>query len=356
MSTKVKALGKQLYHAQALKILTKQKAVIAFIGLMLIMLIFASDTNFYSTANWMNVFRASSPNLIVAFGITFAVVCRGCDLSVGSVMAMTGILAVQMVNNGMNLGLAIVLAVLSGSAVGFINGFLIVQQKTEAFIITLGMGMLVKGIALQLTNGNPVPARDPGSQFMNVANGNIFGIPYLIIYMLVLGVIAFLLLRYTSFGRNCYALGGDYEVAEHSGINVIRTKWIAFVISGTYAGIAGVLLASRMNTGSAIYGDEIPLITNASVVIGGTSFAGGVGGPIHSFLGVLLIQFLRNCMLMFRIVPFTQTLILGIVVVGIIASDCLTAKWRTEGISPMDVIRDFFRKRFAGSKLQDKKT
>ena len=333
MSVNVQALGKQ-----TLKLILKQKAVIA-IGVMLIVMLF-SDSNFYTQRNIVNVLRDASPNLIIAFGVTLVVICRGCDLSVGSVMSLSGILAIQMVNSGMNMYLAMLLATLSGSVVGFVNGFLVVQQKTEAFIITLGMGMLVKGVSLQLTNANPVPARSP--EFMNVSNNILirvggFSIPNIVILMILLGIFAYLFMRFTSFGRNCYALGGDYEVAEHSGINVIRTKWLAFVLSGTFAAFAGVLNASQMNTGSPIYGDAIPLMVNCGVVIGGTSFAGGIGGIGYSFLGIMVMELLKNCMGSFRIGTFSidryyQNLILGIVIVAIIAMDCYAIKRKKEDV------------------------
>ncbi|MCL2700047.1 MAG: ABC transporter permease [Defluviitaleaceae bacterium] len=335
MSVNLQAFDAREFGNQALKIVFKQKAVIA-IGLMLFVMLF-SDTNFYSMLNIRNVFSVAAPNLIIAFGVTFAVICRGCDLSVGSVMSLSGILAIQMVNSGMNMFAAIMLAVLSGAVVGFINGFLIVHQKTEAFIITLGMGMLVKGIALYLTDANPVPSRN--LDFMMIANGrNFFGIPIpfgmqnIVVYMLLLGLLAFVLLRFTSFGRNIYALGGDYEVAEHSGISVIFTKWAAFTLCGTFAAIAGVLNASMMNTGSAIYGDAIPLMVNCGVVIGGTSFAGGVGGIMHSFIGIMVMELLRNCMNAFTIGRFIQTFILGVVIVSIICMDCYAIKRKKEDV------------------------
>ena len=319
----------QSFGNQTLKLIFKQKAVIA-ISLMLFVMLF-SDTNFYTWLNIRNVFSAASPNLIIAFGVTLAVICRGCDLSVGSVMSLSGIIAVLLVNSGMNMHLAIILAILSGTVVGFINGFLIVHQKTEAFIITLGMGMLVKGVALYLTDGNPVPARN--LDFMMISNGTFFfSVPNIIMFMFMLGALAFCMLRYTSFGRNIYALGGDYEVAEYSGINVVATKWGAFTLTGTFAAIAGVLLASRLNTASAIYGDAIPLMVNCGVVIGGTSFAGGIGGIVCSFIGIMVMELLRNCMNAFAINRFVQTLILGIVIVSIIAMDCYVIKRKKEDV------------------------
>jgi len=313
---------------QTLSALGRQKAVIA-IALMLFAMLF-SNSRFFTSLNILNIFRVASPNLIIAFGVTLAVICRGCDLSVGSVMSLSGIIAIQLINGGMNMYPAMLIATLSGTVVGFINGFLVVHQKTEAFIITLGMGMLVKGVSLLLTDANPVPARS--FEFMMISNGSFYGIPNIMLLMILIGIFTFWLLRFTSFGRNCYALGGDYEVAEYSGIPVIRTKWIAFTLTGTYAAIAGVLLSSYMNTGSALYGDPIPLMINCGVVIGGTSFAGGTGGVVHSFIGIMVMQLLRNCMNAFRIDPYIQQMFLGIVIVTIICLDCYAIKRKKEDV------------------------
>ena len=318
----------QAFGGQTFKVLGKQKAVIAIVIIFIVMIF--PDSNFYTGANMSNLLGAVSTNAIIAFGVTLAVICKGCDLSVGSVMAMSGIIAIMLLNSGMNMALAIIIAVLSGSLVGFVNGFLIVQQKTEAFIITLGMGMLIQGVALLLTNAVNVSASDPN--FQRIANDNWFGIPNIAAFMIILGVLTFLLLRFTSFGRNIYALGGDYEVAEHSGINVIRTKWLAFVLTGTFAAIAGVLSASRMNTGIPIAGVEIPLLVNCGVVLGGTSFAGGVGGAFRSFIGIFLLFLLSNSMSMLGFEPFQQQLVRGILIVLIISLDCYAIKRKREAV------------------------
>ena len=332
MNASVQTIGRQTY-----RIISKQKAVIA-IALMLIAMLF-SDSRFYTALNIMNIFKNATPNLIIAFGVTLVVICRACDLSVGSVMALSGILAVQLINSGMNMYLAILLAILSGAVVGFVNGFLVVHQKTEPFIITLGMGMLIKGVALLLTNANPVPVTrgEKSDSFQAVAEHVVIRvagieIPNIVVFMVLILAFTYWLMRFTSFGRNCYALGGDYEVAENSGINVIRTKWIAFVITGLYAAIAGVLMASRLNSGTAIIGDATPLFVNCAVVIGGTSFAGGVGGVGYSFLGIMVMEILRNGMNAFGINRFLQTMILGIVIVSIIALDCYAIKRKKEDV------------------------
>ncbi len=324
MQTTFAAFGKR-----SLRALTKQKAIIAILIMLIVMLFF--KTKFYTSYNLLNVLKDAAVNEIIAFGVTLTVIAAGCDLSVGGVMCLSGIVSIQLINGGMNVWLAILIAVLCGAAVGFINGFLVVQQKTEAFIITLGTGMLIKGINQQLTDAHPVSCTN--MEFMKIANGKIGGVlPNLALFMIVIGLLVYALLRYTSYGRNLYALGGDYDVAKYSGINVISTKWIAFILSGALAAVAGVLLSSKLNTGSSIYGDDTALMVNCGVVVGGTSFAGGVGGILQSFIGLMVLQLLTNCMNMLGIAPYLQQVCQGIVIVAIIWLDCFGRKRKREDV------------------------
>jgi ribose transport system permease protein len=317
------------FGRRVLRAVTKQKAVVAILVMLIAMIFF--KTNFYTSYNLLNVLKDAAVNEIIAFGVTLTVIAAGCDLSVGGVMCLSGIVAIQLMNGGMNMWLAILLAVLSGAVVGFINGFLVVKQKTEAFIITLGMGMLIKGVCQQLTDAHPVSCTN--MEYMKIANGKIGGvIPNLAVYMIVIGLLIYSLLRFTSFGRNLYAIGGDYEVAKYSGIKVIPTKWAAFVISGAMAALAGVLLSSKLNTGSSIYGDDTALMVNCGVVVGGTSFAGGVGGIPQSFVGLMVLQLLTNCMNMLGIAPYLQQVCQGVVIVGIIWLDCFGRKRKREDV------------------------
>ncbi len=324
MQTTFMAFGKR-----SLRALTRQKAVIAILAMLILMLFF--KTNFYTSYNILSILKDAAVNEIIAFGVTLTVIAAGCDLSVGGVMCLSGIVSISLINSGMNVWLAIIIAVLSGAAVGFVNGFLVVQQKTEAFIITLGTGMLIKGINQQLTDAHPVSCTN--MEFMKIANGKIGGvIPNLALYMIVIGLLIYALLRYTSYGRNLYALGGDYDVAKYSGINVVTTKWLAFVLSGALAAVAGVLLSSKLNTGSSIYGDDTALMVNCGVVVGGTSFAGGVGGILQSFIGLMVLQLLTNCMNMLGIAPYLQQVCQGVVIVAIIWLDCYGRKRKREDV------------------------
>ena len=254
------------------RVITRQKAVVAIIVMLVMMLFF--DTKFYTAYSMLEMLRSAAILEIVAFGVTVAVICGGCDLSVGGTLCLGGILAIMVINAGLPIWLAFVVALAAGAVVGFVNGFLVVHQKCEPFIITLGMGMLLKGVCQQITNAHPLGCKS--MSFMDIANAKFFGsVPSLVVYMLLLGAGFYCLMRYTSYGRNCYAIGGNYDVAKYSGIKVVSTKWLAFVISGMTATLAGVLLSSRMNTGNSVYGDTTGMLVNCGVVIGGTSFAGG---------------------------------------------------------------------------------
>jgi ribose/xylose/arabinose/galactoside ABC-type transport system permease subunit len=308
-----------------LALATKQKAFLAIVGMLAVMAFF--PTNFYTAFNLLDMLNSTSILLILAFGVTLTVISGGCDLSIGGILVVAGIIAIKLLDV-MPMWAAILCALAFGAFVGFVNGFLVVQQKTEPFIITLGMGMLLTGVAQQLTDARPVPASNP--DFMMIGNGDFFGVPYLVIIMLACFVAAHWLMRYTAYGRNLYAIGGDYEVAHYSGINVIRTKWIAFVISGMAAALAGVLLSSKLNTGSSIYGETAALVVNCGVVVGGTSFAGGIGGIPQSALGLLVFGILDNAMNMLGISSYIQILLKGAVIVGIIWMDCFYQKRKRE--------------------------
>lgn len=321
---KANSIGKKV-----LKVVTKQKAVVAIIAMLIMMLFF--ETKFYTAYSMLDMLRSAAILEIVAFGVTIAVICGGCDLSVGGTLCLGGILAIKIMNAGHPIWLAFIVALAAGALVGFINGFLVVHQKTEPFIITLGMGMLLKGICQQLTDAHPLGCKN--MEFMKISNAKFFGsVPSLVIYMLILLILFYCLMRYTSFGRNCYAIGGNYDVAKYSGIKVVPTKWAAFVISGVTATLAGVLLSSRMNTGNSVYGDTTGMMVNCGVVIGGTSFAGGEGGVIQSFIGLLAVQMLTTCMSALSVDGFWQKLIEGMMIVAIIAADCYSRKRKRERV------------------------
>jgi ribose transport system permease protein len=318
------SIGKKLINTA-----TKQKAFIAIIVMLVGMMFF--KTNFYSSYNLFDLMKSVSILMILAFGVTVVLVAGACDLSIGGIMVISGIVAIKLMNAGLPIWVAILGALLTGAAIGVVNGYLVVYQRTEPFIITLGMGMLLTGIAQQLTDAHPVSCNN--TAFQNLSNTKLFNeLPSLVIVMLVVFIIIHCILRYTSFGRNCYAIGGDYEVAKYSGINVRRIKAAAFVICGVTAALGGVMLSSMLNSGNATYGDTTALLVNCGVVVGGTSFAGGIGSAPQSAIGLLVFAVLQNCMNMLGVDSYIQLVLQGVVIVAIICLDCFGRKRKREAV------------------------
>lgn len=319
---------KASFGAKALRFIVRQKAVVAILLMLVTMLFF--DTGFYTKYNILDMLNSAAILEIMAFGVTLTIICGGIDFSVGAMMSLSGIITIILMRS-MPLWCAIAISILCGALTGFVNGFLIVQHKTEPMIITLGMGMLLKGIAQQITDAHPVPAMN--LKFMKLANGKVIaGVPNLIVIMLVMLVLFHCILRFTSFGRNCYAVGGDYNVAQMSGIHAKRVKWTSFVVSGMMAAFCGVLLTSRLNTGSSIYGDTTALSVNCGCVVGGTSFGGGIGGIPQTFVGVLVLQMLENCMNMLGINAYVQQVCEGIIILLILWFDCYAKKKKAQAV------------------------
>jgi ribose transport system permease protein len=299
--------------------------------LMIFITLLFFKTPFYTRYNLIDLVNSNSTLLIVAMGFTVVLIAGGVDLSIGGVMTVSGIIAIQLINANIAIPIAVMISILFGAVIGAINGYLTVYQKTEPFIITLGMGVLLTGVAQQLTGARPVACNNP--YFQNLANYKLFGlVPVLVVVMIVVVLATNWLLRSTSFGRNCYAIGGDYEVAKYSGINVLPTKTLTFVISGVTAALAGVMLSSWVNSGNSIYGDTTALYVASAVVVGGTSFAGGIGGAFKSLLGVLFIGLLSNAFNMLQIDSYIQQLLVGIFIVGIIWLDCYDRKVKRETV------------------------
>jgi ribose transport system permease protein len=322
----------------AKSVLSAQKAFLAIILVVIAMALFnlipQTKSEFFSEVNFVDLAKSSSIFLILAMGETVVLIAMGVDLSIGGMMALAGVVVLQLINAGVPIPIAIALTLVLGLAVGAINAFISVYQRAEPFIITLGMGIVLTGIGQQLTNAHPVTSNVPG--FQDLANLQILGpVPVLVIVMLAVVAVTYWMLRSTSFGRNVYAIGGDYEVAKYSGINVLRTKAATYLICGVTAAFAGVMLASQLNSASSIAGDSVPLFVVCAVVVGGTSVAGGIGGAIKSTIGLVLLGILTNAFNMLRIdsyVSYLPTALLGVIIVSILWLDSFGRKRRREAV------------------------
>jgi ribose transport system permease protein len=270
---------------------------------------------FMSQRNFFNVLRQLSNNMFLSCGMLLVILIGGIDLSVGSTMAVTGCLVAAFItNNGMSPMAAIGLTLLVGILIGTINGGIIALTGIPSFIITLAMMNIGRGFARLYTSSKTITIDN--SFFAYIGTGYIGGVvPTQVIYMIIICFITVLLLNRTRFGRHLYATGGNRQAAEFSGIT---TKWITFfvfVFSSIMASIGGIVLASRMFSGTSTAGTSAEMDAIAAVVLGGTSMSGGIGGLFGTIIGVLLIAILSNGMNLIGIDSSWQLVVKGIVII-----------------------------------------
>lgn len=283
---------------------------------------------FLTTRNILNVLRQTSINGILAIGMTFVILTRGIDLSVGSVVALAGVVSASLATTSSTAmvaggpypaALALSVGVLVGMAAGFVSGVIVSRFNVPAFVATLGMLSAARGLTLLYSEGRPVPALTP--EFRYIGTGDILGIPMPVVIFAVVFVIAWWVLGATRFGRHVYAAGGNPHAATVSGISVRRIRLLVYVISGALAGLAGMILAAR--TGSALTqaGIAYELDAIAAVVIGGTSLAGGVGRVTGTLIGALLIGVVNNGLDLMGVESYYQQVIKGVLIVAAVMLD-----------------------------------
>lgn len=248
---------------------------------------------FFTSSNLENLLIQASVLGITAVGATFLIICGELDLSIGSNVALSGVVAtIAMTSLSSSVPVGVALGVATGIAVGVVNGVVTCWLRVASFISTLGMLVIAAGVALELTNGATI-AGVPKS-FGSIANTEFLGLRTLVWTMLGIFLVGHLLLRYTAFGVKTFAVGGNSEAARLSGLPLDRIRFLNFVISGFTAGVGGVLLASRVQAGQPNVGTLLTLYATAAVILGGTSLKGGRGSMWRTFLGVLLIGVVQN--------------------------------------------------------------
>ncbi|WP_394232287.1 ABC transporter permease [Niallia oryzisoli] len=298
------------------KKLYSQKVLIILIG----MVIFASisSPNFLNLQNLTFLVTQLSIFGIMALAMTYVVLNKEFDLSIGAVMAFSGIFMVKiMPHTGMIL--AIVLTLVLGVVIGFITGFLIAYLGLNSFVVTLCAMFFYNGLALSVSDGRPASALDPVLTY--ISSGTFLGIPNPIIVLIILTAGADYILRKTKFGRNIYAVGGDEQVARLTGISVKFYKIIVFVISSVAASLGGILLTGMLNSASPFVGSDAALTVISAVVIGGTSLAGGEGSIPKTIMGLFILGILDNLLGLLNVHSFYQTFILGALLVFVIGWD-----------------------------------
>lgn len=296
---------------------TNYGVLIGFVALCLI-LTFTTDS-FFKMSNIINVLRQVSINGIIAVGITCVILIGGIDLSVGSIVGASGTLAVMLIMKGVPLPLALLAGVLSGALFGFINGYVIAKTGMPYFIVTLATQTVVRGIGYIFTDGYPITS--DSKVFNDLGNGYVGPIPVPVIIMVVILIIFAILLSKTRFGRHMYAVGGNREAARFSGVDVKKVQMIVFTLSGVLSAIAGIILAARLNSGQPTVGVGFEGDAIAASVLGGVSFAGGVGTIGGTLIGILIIGVLNNGMNLLKISFYYQLVSKGLVILGAVYFD-----------------------------------
>ncbi|MHC1770678.1 MAG: ABC transporter permease [Flexilinea sp.] len=297
--------------------------IIAFLVLVLFLTFFPTTRNtFFTQKNAFNVLRQISTNLYLACGMTMVIILGGIDLSVGSIIALSGCVGAACVARyGLPIAVAIPAGLLVGLLFGIFNGIVISKTTIPPFIVTLSTMNIAKGLAYVYTGGSPVRVVTKEWQFLGA--GYIGSIPTPVIILVVVLVITGLIMNKTKIGRHIYAVGGNAQAAQFSGINVQKVKFFIHAYSGLMAGLAGMVLASRMYSGQPTAGDGAEMDAIAAVVVGGTSMAGGSGKIGGTIIGGLIIGVLNNGLNLLNVNSFWQYVVKGAVILLAVYVDYL---------------------------------
>jgi len=305
--------------------------LLAFSGLLALLVVFSlASPNFLQTANIIAILQATSVNGVLAVAATIVIITGGIDLSVGTLMTFCAVMAgVVLTFMGLPLPLGILGAILTGMAGGLVNGVVIAKLKVPPFIATLGMMLIAKGLSLVVSGTKPIYFNGtPG--FTQIASGSFIGtlIPQLpvpngvLILFLVAIVISFVLAN-TALGRYTFALGSNEEAVRLSGVNIDRWKIAVYVLAGGVVGVAGLLIASRLNSAQPALGQGYELDAIAAVVIGGTSLSGGRGTVLGTLIGALIISVLANGLRILSVAQEWQTVVTGCIIILAVYADIL---------------------------------
>ena len=303
-------------------------------ALILLLILFSlTSPVFFSVNNLLNVVRQVSLLGIIAMGMTMVIVSGEIDLSVGAVYGLAAVVAGMLMTNGVSIIISIIFALLAGMGFGLINGILVTYARIPALIVTLGTLNVARGAALiaskaQVISTSHRTVADPAiNTFLFIGQGKLFEIiPMMSIFFLITAVVSYFIFNKTIMGFHMRAVGGNKLAARASGINVMMIKVAAFVITGFFCALAGILNLSFLANvqGTVGYGLELDVI--AAVIIGGTSMSGGEGTILGTTIGVLIMGVLRNGLILLGVSPFWQILIIGLVIIGAVGLDTWTSK------------------------------
>ena len=293
-----------------------QKTAILWVLLLLCIAMTIFSPTFITPQNLMLIIKQSSITGILAIGMTMVILTGEIDLSVASIIAFSSVCSAMfggLADQNMPLILPILVGLAAGVLFGLINGFAVSYLKIPSFIMTLASMMIARGVAKVLCNGKPVFGIS--ESFLQLANGFVLGIPNLVIFFVVVLIIGYILLKKTVIGSRIYAVGGNEKATRLSGVNTKRVKLLVFVICGLLAGLCGVLMTSRISSGSSTSAEGYELNAIAAVVIGGTSMTGGIGSIWGTVVGALIIGVITNGLDIMGVSALYQSIIQGLIIV-----------------------------------------
>ena len=303
-------------------IMAKVQDLGALIALVLLVIVISIiSPQFRTIDNFMSLVRQSSINGFIAFGMTCVILTGGIDLSVGSVLALTTAFCASFIKGGMPAGIAMLLALIIGTAFGLFSGILVTKGRLQPFIATLITMTAFRGITMIFMNGKPISGLGGSFLLKFVGKGSLFGIPFPVILFIAVFAIFMFVLEKTTFGRRIYATGSNAVSAKLAGVNIDRTKIAAYAISGCMAALSGLILLSRLSSAQPTLGEGYELDAIASVALGGTSMNGGRGRIWGTFVGVLIIAVLNNGLNILGVSSYYQSVVKAIVILIAVLSD-----------------------------------
>ncbi|MGI0524761.1 ABC transporter permease [Rhizobium giardinii] len=311
----------QQHAAHQGSVLSRSWSVAQSLGLFWVLVILCAiaiylSPSFIQVGNLMNVGRQVALFGIVSVGMTFVILTRGIDLSVGSIVGVVAVTTAMLLSSGMSIPLVMVIALVLGIVFGAVNGIGIVAFGMPPFIMTLGTLVMGRGIAMTIANGEPQNLGDATDAFYFLGGGFLLGVPVPIWIFAGVAIIAFILLRSTAYGRQVYAVGSNAEAARLAGINVNAVLMSVYVISGFLAALTALITVSRLTVGEPTAGTNLELEAIAIVVIGGTSLFGGEGTIIGTVIGAAIIAVIANILNLLGISPFTQQIVKGAIIIA----------------------------------------
>lgn len=307
--------------SMSIKEILKKYNLLVLLLFFIVVATIASD-NFFSVNNFMNILRAYAAPGIIAIGMTFVVLTGGIDLSVGSLAALAGMISGICLSNGTSVFVAVVAGVLCGAVLGTITGVLVTRFELPAFIASLAVMVAGRGLTLLTTNGGVISGLLKlgddgviGKAFNYLGNGELLGLPFAGVTWIVLTLVMAYVLKYTLFGRSLYAIGGNKESAFLSGIRINLYNTLVYTISGALAAYAGVMLTAWLTVAQPTLSEGAELDAIAATVLGGTSLAGGTGGVIGTFGGVVLLAIITNLFNLIGLESYYQQIFTGVIIV-----------------------------------------